>query len=104
VIASADFIHHAIPSHTELEVSVNRLAAAGLVTARGTAIRPTRAGRQVVRRAARGIGIVETPRRILSQLEGHVQFPGIDAGWSLADSDWQAAYDRYYPPEKRGAA
>jgi hypothetical protein len=101
VIAAADMINVDIPSRDDLERSVNRLAAAGLVNPAGTAVPATRSGRRLVRTAG-GLrtGARELPPLIEAELQ-RLTGPVGEAHWSLAQNDWQDAYDRYYPPEER---
>ena len=97
VIARADWINHDIASRQELEQSVRRLEAAGLVSAEGLRIRPTRAGRRVVRRSGGWRAAVHAiAPRVETTLRERVPFPERDGGWTLTQQDWQAAYDAYW--------
>ncbi|HEX8053487.1 MAG TPA: hypothetical protein VF517_10885 [Thermoleophilaceae bacterium] len=105
VIHHADYINVDIPTRDDIERSVNRLAAAGLVEPSGLRLRATRQGRKLVRQSGRwSQGLREVPPRLTAKLRDEVAFPSQPTDWSLSEEDWQAAYDRYYPPEKRAAA
>jgi hypothetical protein len=105
VIGNADHINVDIPSRADIERSVNRLAAAGLVEPSGLRLRATRRGRKLVRKSARwNQGVREVPPRLTAKLQDEIPFPSNPAAWSFTDDAWQAAYDRYYPPGKRDRA
>jgi hypothetical protein len=96
VIAAADAINVDIPSRDQLERSVRRLEAAGLVTADGRRIRATRAGKRLVRRSGSWRqGIRTIAPQIEAQLTERVPFPEGMGRWALAQPEWQAAYDDY---------
>lgn len=103
VIGSADAINVDIPSRDILVRTINRLLAAGLVESKDGKLRPTRSGRGLVRRVSRGKSLREVPPVLLDVLRSEVPPPVNPHGWRLSEADWQAAYDRYYPPEKRPA-
>lgn len=101
VIGAADHINVDIPSREDLETSVNRLAAAGLVHPEGTRLRATRAGRRVVKKAGSWrSGVRDLPPLIEAELRA-IPFPASAGTWSLSQATWETAYDEYYPPEKR---
>ena len=92
VIAAADAINVDIPNRETIENAVNRLAAAGLLSAEGQRVRPTRAGRRLVGRLGhRRQGIRELSRLIEADLRT-VPFPHQTGGWTLNEADWSAAY------------
>jgi hypothetical protein len=97
VIANADAINVDIPSRAQLEQTVQRLEAAGLVTTNGTSVRATRAGTRIVRRSGRGWrrGIRSIAPRVEATLRKKVLFPPHPGGWTLPQAEWQAAYDAY---------
>jgi hypothetical protein len=101
VIGSADYINVNIPSRNILVWAVNRLVAAGLVTAEGEKLGVTRDGKRLVRRAHKGRRAREVHAVLLAVLLEEVPPPLPAETWNLSESDWQAGYDRYYPPEKR---
>jgi hypothetical protein len=93
VIGNADAINVDIPSRDDLERSVNRLHAAGLVTADRERFRLTRDGRRVLRRAGRA-GLREKARLVEAELQ-RTPFPSEVGGWSLSQTEWEAAYKSY---------
>jgi hypothetical protein len=97
VIANADAINVDIPLRAQLEQTVRRLEAAGLITTDGVRVRATRAGRRIVRRSRRGWreGIRDVAPRIEAMLREQVPFPPHPGGWTLTQKEWQAAYDAY---------
>jgi hypothetical protein len=97
VIANADAINVDIPTREELERAVQRLEAAGLVTANGVTLRATRAGKSIVRRSRGGWreGIRAITPRVEATLREHVPFPTHSGRWTLTEAEWEAAYDAY---------
>jgi hypothetical protein len=97
VIANADAINVDIPSRAQLEQTVQRLEAAGLVTTDGTRVHATAAGKRVVRDSRRGWreGIRSVAPRVEATLREQVPFPPQLGGWSLTQAEWKAAYDDY---------
>lgn len=55
VIANADAINVDIPSRDEMERTIGRLEAAGLIEANGLHVRARRSGKRLVRRSGRGV-------------------------------------------------
>jgi hypothetical protein len=97
IIGNADAINVDIPSREQIEESVRRLEAAGLVESDGIRVRATRAGKRLVRQSGRWReGIRTIPRRLEARLNEEVPFPRGVSDWRLSQSDWQAAYDRYF--------
>ena len=96
VISSADAINVAIPTREEIERSVRRLMAAGLVHPDGDRVRPTRAGKRLVRKCGRWRdGVRMIPRQLEAKLASEVPFPSKVGEWDLDESTWQDAYARY---------
>src|SRR5690349_682583 len=60
LIATAEYINHAIPSEDEIEGAINRLASAGLVTVEEDYFYVTRAGRDALRQFHRkGVSLLQ---------------------------------------------
>lgn len=104
VMAAADHINVDIPTLEDLERSVNRLAAAGLVSSEGTTFRASRTARRMVRKVGSWrAGIRTLPPLIETELQT-IPFPDHVPIWTLTNEAWQNAYDAYYPPEERTSA
>jgi hypothetical protein len=104
LIASADAINVDIPTRDQLERSVRRLEAAGLVNPEGSRVRATRTGRRLVRQSGRWRqGIREITPLLEARLKQDVPFPGHPAAWNLSQAEWEAALDRAIPPNKSEA-
>lgn len=93
VIGMADAINVDIPSRGDLERSVNRLSAAGLVRVDGDRFGLTRDGRRLLRRAGRA-RLREKPPLIEAELR-RTPLPTEAAGWSLSETEWRVAYKSY---------
>ena len=92
VLAAADFLHHAVPSRTELEGSVRRLAGAGLLTIEDDLVEVAPAGEQLWRTRPFS-GLSSAVMTLQAQLN-RASEPG-DADWTLDEQTYAAAVREY---------
>lgn len=97
VVGSADSNNHLIPSIEELSRGVSRLIAVGLVEAKGTHTRLTKAGCHAFEEANKhGRGHIDR-MLILAEAWERKQFPPESPRtWSIAETDFRAAYGEYH--------
>ena len=92
VLAAADFLHHSLPSRTELEVSVRRLVGAGLLTVTDDLVEVAPAGEQLWRTRPFS-GLSSAVLTLQAQLNRSTR-PG-NANWTLDQETYHAAVREY---------
>ena len=97
LIATADYINHAIPSDEEIEGAINRLACAGLVTVQDDYFHLTPAGRVLLRdphnQRASLLQMWELVEKDLEEME----FPELQVpAFNLKKGQSKAAYKSYF--------
>ena len=92
VLAAADFLHHAVPSRTELEESVRRLAGAGLITVEDDLVEVAPLGEQLWRTRPFS-GLSSAVMTLQTQLNRATE-PGY-ADWALDEQTYAAAVREY---------
>ena len=92
VLAAADFLHHSLPSRTELEESVRRLVGAGLLTVEDDLVVVAPAGEQLWRTRPFS-GLSSAVMTLQTQLN-RASEPG-DADWRLDERTYAAAVREY---------
>jgi hypothetical protein len=92
VLAAADFLHHSVPSRTELEDSVRRLAGAGLITIDDDLVEVAPAGEQLWRTRPFS-GLASAVVTLQTQLN-RSSAPG-DHDWVLDEQTYAAAVREY---------
>lgn len=92
VLAAADFLHHSVPSRSELEEAVRRLAGAGLITLDDDLVEVAPAGEQLWRTRPFS-GLSSAVASLQTQLNRSAT-PG-DADWRLDDTTYNAAVREY---------
>ena len=96
VIRSADGNNHDIPSPAELETSVAKLTAAGLVEVRGLEMRLTPLGGEMYAKAnGRGVGHIQRMFDLGKEWEAVGYPPPADGDWRLNPADHAEAFARY---------
>ncbi|HEX9999770.1 MAG TPA: hypothetical protein VGB74_04915 [Actinoplanes sp.] len=92
VLAAADFLHHSVPSRTELEESVRRLAGAGLLVVEDDIVEVAPAGEQLWRTRPFS-GLSSAVMTLQAQLKRGPE-PG-DSGWRLDEHTYATAVREY---------
>lgn len=92
VLAAADFLHHCVPSRTELEESVRRLAGAGLLTVDDDLVEIAPAGEQLWRTRPFS-GLSSAVVTLQTQLN-RASTPG-DVDWRLDEHTYNLAVREY---------
>ncbi|MDT5033123.1 MAG: hypothetical protein QOC94_3294 [Actinoplanes sp.] len=92
VLASADFLHHSVPSRAELQESMRRLAGAGLLTLDDDLVGVAPAGEQLWRTRPFS-GLSSAVVTMQTQLN-RASEPG-DADWILDEQTYAAAVREY---------
>ncbi|GAA2585247.1 hypothetical protein GCM10010435_74080 [Winogradskya consettensis] len=92
VLAAADFLHHSIPSRTELEEALRRLAGAGLLTIDDDIVEVAPAGEQLWRTRPFS-GLSSAVVTLQTQLN-RAATPG-ESEWKLAEATYTAAVREY---------
>ena len=92
VLAAADFLHHSVPSRTELEEAVRRLAGAGLITVDDDLVEVAPAGEQLWRTRPFS-GLSSAVVTLQTQLN-RATAPG-EADWKLDEQTYNAAVREY---------
>jgi hypothetical protein len=92
VLAAADFLHHSVPSRTELEESMRRLAGAGLLVVDDDLVEVAPAGEQLWRTRPFS-GLSSAVMTLQTQLNRSSE-PG-DADWVLDEQTYNTAVREY---------
>ena len=92
VLAAADFLHHSVPSRTELEESVRRLVGAGLLTIDDDLVGVAPAGEQLWRTRPFS-GLSSAVVTLQTQLN-RASEPG-ESDWRLDEQTYAAAVREY---------
>ncbi|GAA2467004.1 hypothetical protein [Winogradskya humida] len=92
VLAAADFLHHSIPSRTELEEALRRLAGAGLLTIDDDIVEVAPAGEQLWRTRPFS-GLSSAVVTLQTQLN-RAATPG-ESEWNLNETTYNAAVREY---------
>ena len=96
LIATADWINHAIPTTAELNHGLNRLHAAGLVEISSEALRPSPAGADLYEKISAGrrsiLGIVDHIHRALRR---DYTLQTIPERFAYTDAEVHTAYEAY---------
>jgi hypothetical protein len=92
VLASADFLHHAVPTREELEESVRRLAGAGLLVVEDDLVEIAPAGEHLWRNRPFS-GLSSAVMTMQAQLN-RTSVPG-DSGWILDEQTYHTAVREY---------
>ncbi|MET8154516.1 hypothetical protein ACIBSW_15185 [Actinoplanes sp. NPDC049668] len=92
VLAAADFLHHSVPSRTELEDSLRRLSGAGLLTVDDDLVEVAAAGEQLWRTRPFS-GLSSAVVTLQAQLN-RAATPG-DSDWRLDERTYNAAVREY---------
>lgn len=92
VLAAADFLHHSVPSRTELEDSVRRLAGAGLLVVDDDLVEVAPAGEQLWRTRPFS-GLSSAVVTLQTQLN-RATTPG-ESDWKLDEQTYHAAVREY---------
>ena len=92
VLAAADFLHHTVPSRTELEESMRRLAGAGLLHVEDDLVEVAPAGEQLWRTRPFS-GLSSAVMTLQAQLNRGA-LPG-DTDWILDEQTYNAAVREY---------
>ena len=92
VLAAADFLHHSVPSRSELEDSVRRLAGAGLLTVDDDLVEVAPAGEQLWRTRPFS-GLSSAVMTLQAQLN-RASTPG-ESDWVLDEPTYNAAIREY---------
>jgi hypothetical protein len=92
LLAAADFLHHSVPSRTELEESLRRLVGAGLLTVDDDLVEVAPAGEQLWRTRPFS-GLSSAVVTMQTQLK-RSSSPG-DADWRLDEQTYAAAIREY---------
>ena len=97
LIATADYINHAIPTDEEIEGGINRLARAGLVTVEEGYFHLTPAGRLLLREFH---GKRDSLLKVWERVDGHLQtlkLPELEVqAFTLKRGQSRAAYKSYF--------
>jgi hypothetical protein len=93
LLAAADFLHHSVPSRTELEEAMRRLAGAGLLTVEDDLIEVAPAGEQLWRTRPFS-GLSSAVMTLQAQLNRASQ-PGDEADWTLDEQTYHTAVREY---------
>jgi hypothetical protein len=92
VLAAADFLHHSVPSRSELEESLRRLAGAGLLTLDDDLVEVAPAGEQLWRTRPFS-GLSSAVLTLQTQLNRSSE-PG-ESDWTLDDHTYALAVREY---------
>jgi formylglycine-generating enzyme required for sulfatase activity len=92
VLAAADFLHHSVPSRSELEEAVRRLAGAGLLTVDDDLVEVAPAGEQLWRTRPFS-GLSSAVVTLQTQLN-RAATPG-ESDWKLDEKTYNAAVREY---------
>jgi hypothetical protein len=92
VLASADFLHHSVPSRAELEESVRHLAGAGLLVVEDDIVEIAPAGEQLWRTRPFS-GLSSAVATLQAQLNRAAE-PG-DSDWTLTEHAYNTAVREY---------
>lgn len=97
LIATADYINHAIPSEDEIEGAINRLGTAGLVTVEDDYFYVTRAGREALRQFHRkGVRLLQV-WELLENYLATAELPSLEfPAFKLKSGQLKTASNSYY--------
>jgi len=97
LIATADYINHAIPTDDEIEAAINRLSSAGLVTVQDDHFYLTAAGRIVLQEFhGKRTSLLKMWELVGKQLDS-AEFPQLEIpAFKLKPEQFRAAYNSYY--------
>jgi hypothetical protein len=92
VLAAADMINHAVLTRSELDLAVQILEGSGLVTAQGTTLRLTDAGRSELK-----ISDSTSWHEALTKLRNRLEMLGITerSDWRIRTAEFNAAVESY---------
>lgn len=92
VVFSLDYLNRSMPTEDEFEASVRKLGTAGLIDVSSRGFKQTRAGRAVLKKWGRGVGVITVMLELMKEWDGLSVAPAnAKFRFELKPGEWQRA-------------